>query len=731
MDKLGNTSTQKYEIQQRMQRFVKVLTQTKGNRETRTWRNPTPTRKRTHHREVWRERVIDSENDRMCERLHSIMHEDRKKTTSEFTTGWRIGKGGTVIDCYKTSHNAPELFNFDEKKSRLREKQNQRLQDRNAFLKSFVDNARSHYRVEVLAKDFDKNRASAKALFTKMPRVTLHIGLLNGAIEANIAALPPSSPKQRDRSQMNTARSSPANKQLSSRPFSEDGDSPGSGRWNTTRRLMSPERANVAFSSGRPDSADRSHRMFFGADSPDRPTLKALSRVNDDMSPEWDTSPANRLSRQQERTLYSSAGTLQPLPLDTSTNRIKTAIMRISGSPAASPHAARSSLFSPGPDRRAGAVSPKSTASGRPTSAPSRGRDRGKQQEAKFFPEPRSEDSRGDSRLRSRPTAVYREAKDDDQLDIFSTPQHPDITVMDTTNARDVDGVLVNMNGGTQSYSPDPVTSFMSPRERILHGRATSASAPALSPLSGRFEESGRGSYGGLVLVQQPGAAIHPAESSDQVYSDATFAVPRPSQFQTRRNVLMEARALVRVLDVSAEVSTSAEVEKVMYVIRVVDYGEIRPTSSAPDMVGLKEAFGDAFPTSSGVIVEAFPEEMAAQVEEEEAVRGGAGLQDDNEPGTTATGRCAVFIPMKHLRRLAHSSGLKGLATTLRHMRSVDRVNAQYACISAHLDSTGEKDLCELLLKSVDVVRFSRDGELGDAAVRLVVDQAVIAEGRT
>lgn len=109
----------------------------------------------------------------------------------------------------------------------------------------------------------------------------------------------------------------------------------------------------------------------------------------------------------------------------------------------------------------------------------------------------------------------------------------------------------------------------------------------------------------------------------------------------------------------------------------------------------------------------------AVQVEE------GEGFQNE-AANDTSDGRCALFVPMKHLRRLAHASGLKELATTLRHMRSVDRVEGQYACISAHLDARGEKELCELLLRSVDVVRFCNQGSLGDGAVRLVVDSSVL-----
>ena len=53
---------------------------------------------------------IETENERIAERIYDIMKDSREATSREYLPGWRIGKGGTVIDCYRSTRNDSEKF---------------------------------------------------------------------------------------------------------------------------------------------------------------------------------------------------------------------------------------------------------------------------------------------------------------------------------------------------------------------------------------------------------------------------------------------------------------------------------------------------------------------------------------------------------------------------------------------------------------------------------------------
>ena len=153
-----SASNQRYEIQKRMQRFVKILEETTANKETTDWRNSKHASKKTFGREKHGDINIDVENQKMSGRLCDILTQDRKSRTSEYVPGWRIGTGGIVIDCYTTKYNDPVKFGFVQKMRKERIKQFKKRDERNSYLRNKINSVKSNYAVADLKEEYEANR---------------------------------------------------------------------------------------------------------------------------------------------------------------------------------------------------------------------------------------------------------------------------------------------------------------------------------------------------------------------------------------------------------------------------------------------------------------------------------------------------------------------------------------------------------------------------------------------
>ena len=93
LNQTGNISSQRYEIQATMKRFLNILTNSRPNKETTQWRKPRPkivNDKRAEFRSAQRLK-LDKENDRIRQNLLDILNETRETTSNEFCPGYRNG----------------------------------------------------------------------------------------------------------------------------------------------------------------------------------------------------------------------------------------------------------------------------------------------------------------------------------------------------------------------------------------------------------------------------------------------------------------------------------------------------------------------------------------------------------------------------------------------------------------------------------------------------------------
>jgi hypothetical protein len=152
-----NMSNQKYEVANRMQRYINALNKAKPNRETTSWREGTPKLvqdKRSENREVQRKNLIE-ENKRIKQRVADIKNEDRISGSHESTPGWRvIKKGAMVIDCYPAQRCAIHKFrNLHGRETEIKRHQ-KKIERDNEELKRHLECVKSHYSAIDLENDY-------------------------------------------------------------------------------------------------------------------------------------------------------------------------------------------------------------------------------------------------------------------------------------------------------------------------------------------------------------------------------------------------------------------------------------------------------------------------------------------------------------------------------------------------------------------------------------------------
>jgi hypothetical protein len=185
----GNISNQRYEAEHHITRHLKVVSETEATRETSRWRetlgeanlNGQDDKKlrKLHLKNL----SLEHENEQLAERIHTIMTECRQDATIEYTPGWRIGKVGTVIDCYASKKNDAEKFTTMHGRSVEAERAEHKRQNFNMKLYNSIQRARSAYAVEDCMKSYEHNRHLARVLNNKVSHTTLHLGLVKAARE--------------------------------------------------------------------------------------------------------------------------------------------------------------------------------------------------------------------------------------------------------------------------------------------------------------------------------------------------------------------------------------------------------------------------------------------------------------------------------------------------------------------------------------------------------------------
>ena len=161
---------------------MKVLRESSATRETSRWRDDLG---KEHLRDDGKKLrklhlknlSLEHENEKLAERLHDILTEARKDATIEYIPGWRIGKGGTVIDCYASSKNDAEKFSSMHGRAVDEARQEKKKQAVNQKLYESIQRAKSAYAVDEVLKDYRHNREMARVLTHKVLTTTLHLGL--------------------------------------------------------------------------------------------------------------------------------------------------------------------------------------------------------------------------------------------------------------------------------------------------------------------------------------------------------------------------------------------------------------------------------------------------------------------------------------------------------------------------------------------------------------------------
>lgn len=154
---VGNATSQKYEAQKNIYRYKQILQGSEPSKETSRWREPQQDYKFTKDPgiEKMKHEKVALENTLMSKRMDTTVNEQREKRTHEYAPGWRIGKGGTVIDCYR-SHSLDFQGEHNNKTSRIREEK--KINRENKFIHHHISSVRSSYERAKQQEDYEKNR---------------------------------------------------------------------------------------------------------------------------------------------------------------------------------------------------------------------------------------------------------------------------------------------------------------------------------------------------------------------------------------------------------------------------------------------------------------------------------------------------------------------------------------------------------------------------------------------
>jgi hypothetical protein len=184
------------------------------------------------------------------------------------------------------------------------------------------------------------------------------------------------------------------------------------------------------------------------------------------------------------------------------------------------------------------------------------------------------------------------------------------------------------------------------------------------------------------------------------------------SMFPPRTCVLMEDFVSVRIQRLQAKrqnvrPATAGSVhslgrleeDSLPYIVRISDVGVEVPSSYLQPSSKYEETPTTVVSTSTGLIIDVSQED---DFEDKDDLKSEHKLFTEN--GVHGACRNQLFIGMKELRRLAYRCGMDKLAYQLRSMRCRDKLAGLYECIADHIDEAAEQELCDMIMRCIDIV---------------------------
>eukprot|EP01039_Chlorochromonas_danica_P012110 gene12110-13762_t len=185
----GNLANQKYEASRNIERHLKIVSgDVPPTWETSRWRKD----QGDYHfhkqkgRMVVEERRVNIDNQYMSERIHTIVNENRQEGTHQYAPGWRVGRGGTCIDCYPSEAHALTMRNMANAQTLARNFAKGIVEKSNVQVHRFINSAKSSYRRDDHADFYRRTRVVFKIFMDRTPVTSLHLGLVKMA-KKNVA----------------------------------------------------------------------------------------------------------------------------------------------------------------------------------------------------------------------------------------------------------------------------------------------------------------------------------------------------------------------------------------------------------------------------------------------------------------------------------------------------------------------------------------------------------------
>lgn len=126
------------------------------------------------------DKSLKEDNAILTNRIFEIVTEDRERRTHEFCPGLRVGRGGTVIDCYESSCQPfSEYKQYVRKK--MRRNKDEKIDQGNVYIKKYIDASKSTVANKDLRKSYENNRVLYNFLSSGTPHTALHLGILKKA----------------------------------------------------------------------------------------------------------------------------------------------------------------------------------------------------------------------------------------------------------------------------------------------------------------------------------------------------------------------------------------------------------------------------------------------------------------------------------------------------------------------------------------------------------------------
>eukprot|EP01035_Chromulina_nebulosa_P022071 gene22071-28570_t len=177
----GNLSNQKYEALWNIKHHFQTVVNASPSRETSRWKQSDDFQVIKHQgKRQLLDKNVEKSNLELTQRMFNVLTEERATRTKEYVPGYRVGRGGTVIDCYESS--CQRFYEYKvETKRKVRVIREQKIYHDNTFIAKYIDAARSSCDRKELKRSYDENRVLYNFLASRTPHTALHLGLLQKA----------------------------------------------------------------------------------------------------------------------------------------------------------------------------------------------------------------------------------------------------------------------------------------------------------------------------------------------------------------------------------------------------------------------------------------------------------------------------------------------------------------------------------------------------------------------